>query len=51
VTLGADSSYELGQLVARLQAALWCEGLVGTAGQPSADGLSCAVHVAAAPLP
>jgi len=51
VTLGADSSYELGQLVARLQAALWCEGLVGTTGQPAADGLSSAVHVAAAPLP
>ncbi|GAA2034595.1 coenzyme F420-0:L-glutamate ligase [Terrabacter terrae] len=51
VTLGADSSYELGQLVARLQAALWCEGLVGTASQPSADGLSSAVQVAAAPLP
>ncbi|WP_374970150.1 coenzyme F420-0:L-glutamate ligase [Terrabacter sp. BE26] len=51
VTLGADSSYELGHLVARLQAALWCEWLVGRAGPPSADGLSAVVHVSAAPLP
>ncbi|MEW1953937.1 coenzyme F420-0:L-glutamate ligase [Terrabacter sp. NPDC080008] len=51
VTLGADSSYELGQLVARLCAALWCEWLIGTAGPPSADALSTVVHVSAAPLP
>lgn len=51
VTLGAESSYELGRLVARLQAALWCEWLVGTAGPPAADGLSTVVHVSAAPLP
>jgi coenzyme F420-0:L-glutamate ligase/coenzyme F420-1:gamma-L-glutamate ligase len=51
VTLGADSSYDLGRLVARLEAALWCEWLVGTAGPPSADGLSTVVHVSAAPLP
>lgn len=51
VTLGADGPYELGQLVSRLQAALWCEWLVGTPGPPSADGLSTVVHVSAAPLP
>ena len=34
VTLGADSPYELGQLVARLRAALWCEWLVGEADVP-----------------
>ena len=46
VTLGADSPYELGQLVARLRAALWCEWLVGARPRaPSADGLSVVVHV------
>ncbi|WP_256792695.1 coenzyme F420-0:L-glutamate ligase [Terrabacter sp. Ter38] len=48
VTLGADSPYELGQLVARLRAALWCEWLAAEAGPPSADGLSAVVHVSGA---
>ena len=48
VTLGADSPYELGQLVSRLRTALWCEWLVGAADSPSADGLSVVVHVSGA---
>jgi coenzyme F420-0:L-glutamate ligase/coenzyme F420-1:gamma-L-glutamate ligase len=48
VTLGADSPYELGTLVARLQATLWCELLRGDADAPSADGLTVVVHVSAA---
>ncbi|MGW5241399.1 coenzyme F420-0:L-glutamate ligase [Monashia sp. NPDC004114] len=47
VTLGADTPYELGMVVARLQAALWCELLHGDAETPSADGLSVVVHVSA----
>ena len=47
VTLGADSGYELGILVARLQAALWCELLRGEADPPEADGLSVVVRVSA----
>ena len=45
VTLGADTAYELGVLVARLRTALWCEWLEGTPSAPSADGLSVEVHV------
>jgi coenzyme F420-0:L-glutamate ligase/coenzyme F420-1:gamma-L-glutamate ligase len=45
VTLGADGPYELGQLVARLRAALWCEWLVADVAPPSPDGLSVVVHV------
>lgn len=48
VTVGADSPYELGQLVARLCTALWCEWLVGEAGPPSADGRSAVVRVSVA---
>ncbi len=47
VTLGADTPYELGMVVARLQAALWCELLRGEAGTPTADGLSVVVHISA----
>ncbi|WP_404388228.1 coenzyme F420-0:L-glutamate ligase [Humibacillus xanthopallidus] len=45
VTLGADSPYELGRLVARLQAALWCDGLAGDPAVPAADGCSVVVQV------
>ena len=48
VTLGADTPYQLGRLVARLDAALWCEWLRGRVDAPSADGLSVVVHVSAA---
>ena len=48
VTLGADTAYELGALVSRLQAALWCEWLVGTPDHPAPDGLSVEVHVSGA---
>ena len=48
VTLGADSPYELGQLVSRLCTALWCEWLVGAAESPSADGLSVVVRISGA---
>ena len=44
VTLGAEGPYELGRLVARLSAALWCEGLRGRAvrcPQPTAAPSSC----------
>ena len=46
VTLGADGPYELGRLVARLQAALWCDGLEGEPAVPAADGCSVVVRVA-----
>ena len=49
VTLGADTPYELGRLVARLEAALWSEWLHGSAGEPSADGRAVVVTVDAAP--
>ena len=45
VTLGADGPYALGQLVTRLQAALWCERLEGEALAPAADGCSVAVRI------
>ena len=45
VTLSADTPFELGRLTARLEAALWCEWLRGTPGQPSADGLSVVIEV------
>jgi coenzyme F420-0:L-glutamate ligase/coenzyme F420-1:gamma-L-glutamate ligase len=45
VRLGADGPYGLGRLVARLEAALWSESLVGQAGTPSADGCSVEVEV------
>ncbi|GAA5027347.1 coenzyme F420-0:L-glutamate ligase [Terrabacter aeriphilus] len=45
VTLGADTAYDLGALVTRLQAALWCERLVGDPATPAADGLSVVVGV------
>ncbi|MBC9821719.1 coenzyme F420-0:L-glutamate ligase [Terrabacter sp. MAHUQ-38] len=48
VTVGADTAYELGVLVTRLRAALWCEWLEGRADPPSADGVSAVVHVSAA---
>jgi coenzyme F420-0:L-glutamate ligase/coenzyme F420-1:gamma-L-glutamate ligase len=47
VTLGADTPYELGRLMARLEAALWCEWLRGEPEATSADGLSVVVHVSA----
>ena len=49
VTLGAATPFELGRLTARLEAALWCEWLSGTPGQPSADGLSVVVSVTGVP--
>ena len=49
VTLGAGTPFELGRLTARLEAALWCEWLHGTPGQPSADGLSVSVEVSGVP--
>ena len=45
VTLGAEGPYELGRLVARLQAALWCDGLEGEPAVPAADGCSVVVRV------
>lgn len=45
VRLGADGPYELGRLLARLEAALWSESLVGRPGTPSADGCSVDVLV------
>jgi coenzyme F420-0:L-glutamate ligase/coenzyme F420-1:gamma-L-glutamate ligase len=45
VTLGADGPYALGRLVARLQAALWCDGLEGDPLAPAADGCSVVVRV------
>jgi coenzyme F420-0:L-glutamate ligase/coenzyme F420-1:gamma-L-glutamate ligase len=45
VTLGAETAYELGLLVSRLGAALWCEWLTGRPDPPAADGLSVEVHV------
>ncbi|MER7071502.1 coenzyme F420-0:L-glutamate ligase [Terrabacter sp. NPDC000476] len=45
VTLGADTAYDLGALVTRLRAALWCERLVGEPRTPAADGLSVVVGV------
>jgi coenzyme F420-0:L-glutamate ligase / coenzyme F420-1:gamma-L-glutamate ligase len=45
VTLGADGPYALGRLVARLQAALWCDGLAGDPLAPAADGCSVLVRV------
>jgi coenzyme F420-0:L-glutamate ligase/coenzyme F420-1:gamma-L-glutamate ligase len=49
VTLGADGPHELGRAVARLEVALWAEGLRGDADVPSADGLAVLVHVSAPP--
>jgi coenzyme F420-0:L-glutamate ligase/coenzyme F420-1:gamma-L-glutamate ligase len=46
ITLRADSSFELGQLTTRLQAALWCEWLQGEPGQPNADGTTVTVTIA-----
>jgi len=51
VTLGAESPYELGQLVARLRTALWAEWLVGQPDPPSADGLSTVVRVSGVSMP
>lgn len=45
ITLGAESPYDLGRVTARLQAALWCDALVGTPSPPSADELSVAVAI------
>ncbi|HET7800952.1 MAG TPA: coenzyme F420-0:L-glutamate ligase [Humibacillus xanthopallidus] len=45
VTLGADGPYALGRLVARLQAALSCDGLEGDPLAPAADGCSVVVRV------
>ena len=50
VTLGADTAHELGRAAARLEVALWAEGLRGEADVPAADGLSVLVHVSAAEL-
>jgi coenzyme F420-0:L-glutamate ligase/coenzyme F420-1:gamma-L-glutamate ligase len=47
VTLGAATPYELGRLVARLEAALWCEWLRAEPEATAADGLSVVVHVSA----
>ena len=47
ITVGADSPYELGVATARLQAALWCDGLVGSVSPPSADGLSVVLTISA----
>jgi hypothetical protein len=46
--LGADSAHDLGRAVARLEVALWAEGLRGESAVPAADGLSVLVHVSAA---
>jgi coenzyme F420-0:L-glutamate ligase/coenzyme F420-1:gamma-L-glutamate ligase len=48
VTLGADGPYALGRLVARLEAALSCDGLEGRPLAPAADGCSVVVQVRAA---
>jgi coenzyme F420-0:L-glutamate ligase/coenzyme F420-1:gamma-L-glutamate ligase len=45
VVLGADGSFELGRITARLEAALWAERLVGQVGVPSADGCSVSVEI------
>jgi coenzyme F420-0:L-glutamate ligase/coenzyme F420-1:gamma-L-glutamate ligase len=45
VTLGAATTFELGRLTARLEAALWCEWLEGIPEEPSADGLCVVVAV------
>ena len=45
VTLGADGPYALGQLVARLQAALWCERLEGEAGRRRPTAARVAVRI------
>ncbi len=45
VTLGAVGPFELGRLVARLQAALWCERLMGVPAPPTADGCSVLLQV------
>ncbi|TQM62318.1 coenzyme F420-0:L-glutamate ligase [Humibacillus xanthopallidus] len=50
VTLGADGPYALGRLVARLEAALSCDGLEGRPLAPAADGCSVVVQVRAAGL-
>lgn len=50
VTLGADGPYALGRLVARLQAALWCDGLEGDPLAPATDGCSVVVRVRQAGL-
>ena len=47
VTVGAEDPYALGRLVARLQAALWCDGLEGAPLAPAADGCSVVVRVSA----
>lgn len=47
ITVGADSPYELGVATARLQTALWCDGLEGSVSPPSADGLSVVLTISA----
>ena len=45
VTLGADGPYALGRLLARLEAALSCDGLEADPLAPAADGCSVVVGV------
>jgi coenzyme F420-0:L-glutamate ligase/coenzyme F420-1:gamma-L-glutamate ligase len=45
VTLDADSPFDLGRLVARLESALWCEWLTATLRGTSADGLSAVIDI------
>ncbi|HET7398331.1 MAG TPA: coenzyme F420-0:L-glutamate ligase [Intrasporangium sp.] len=47
VVLGADGPYALGRVTARLEAALWSEGLAGVPDPPSGDGRSVTVAVTA----
>lgn len=51
VTVGADTPFELGQVAARLQVALWAESLEGSLGSPTADGRSLVVTITSRPLP
>lgn len=51
VTLRADSPFELGRLTARLEAALWSEGLRSVRAEPSIDGTSVVISVVEAGRP
>lgn len=45
VVLGADSPFDLGRLVTRFQAALWCDWLAATVETPAAGASSVTVHI------